>query len=334
MGRNTHTAGISSYDELVINPVHLILGEEDFLAERQQKNILDQLRVELPAGEQLQVTTMRTGQLTPPDLVEMFSPSLFSDNRALVFTDAGESGKEPLDLLIDACRDVAPGITVIIRHSGKGRAKSAVDKLKKLGEVHEAAKLSARDRQGFVTNEFRNLGVRPTPDVVHALLEGVGSDLRELAAAVSQLVADTNAQVTVADVRRYYEGVAEVSGFDIADLACSGQTARAVGSTRRALQLGVPPVLIAAALSNSVIAIARSYAIRGRANDYELAKTLGVPPFKVKSILQVARRWNGDAVSDAAILMAELDARVKGQGGDIEFAIENAVRQVSELANR
>lgn len=318
----------------VTSPVHLILGEEDFLAERISKQLLEQLRVDLPAGEQLQVTYMRAGQLTPYELVDMFSPSLFSDTRALIFTDAAEAGKEPTDLLVDACKDVAPGITVIIRHSGKGRNKSALTPLKKLATVHEANKLNARDRQGFVTNEFRTLGVRPTPDVVHALLEGVGSDLRELASAVSQLVADTNAHVTVEAVRAYHEGVAEVSGFDIADLACSGSTARAVASTRRALQLGVPPVLIAAALSNSVMAIARSYSIRGRANEFELAKTLGVPPFKVKSILQVSRRWNGDAVSDAVILMADLEAQVRGRGGDIDFSVENAVRQVSELASR
>lgn len=317
-----------------IPSVHLILGEEDFLAERAQKQLLDKLRVELPAGEQLQVTTMRTGQLTGPDVVDLFSPSLFSDTRALVFTDAGDSGKEPLELLMQACKDVAPGITVIIQHSGKGRQKAAVAKLKKLGVTHEVPKLNSRERQAFVTGEFKSLGVRATPDVVHALLEGVGSDLRELASAVSQLVADTNAQVTVEAVRRYYEGVAEVSGFDIADLAVSGQTARAVASTRRALQLGISPVAIAAALSNSVIAIARSYAIRGRSNEFELAKTLGVPPFKVKTILQTARRWNGEAVSDAVILMAELDARTKGRGGDQDFAIEDAVRRVTELAGR
>lgn len=334
MGPSAPPAATSSYHETVTSSVHLILGEEEFLAERRTKQLLQQLRAALPAGEELQVTYTRTGQLTPYDLVDMFSPSLFSDTRALVFTDAAEAGKEPTDLLVDACRNVAPGINVIIRHTGKGRNKSALDKLKKLSTVHEANKLSARDRQGFVTQEFRDLGVRPTPDVVHALLESVGSDLRELASAVSQLVADTDGHVTVEAVRAYHEGVAEVSGFDIADLACAGNTARAVASTRRALQLGIPPVLIAAALSNSVMAIARSYGIRGRTSEYELAKVLGVPPFKVKSILQVSRRWNGDAVSDAVILMAELEAHVRGRGGDIDFSVENAVRQVSELAGR
>lgn len=314
--------------------MHLIVGEEDFLAERIAKGVKDQLRVELPAGESLQVTSMKAGQLTPPDVVELFSPSLFSDTRAIEFTDAGEAGKEPMELLLKACLDVAPGITVIIKHNGKGRNKALLDKLKKIATVHQAAKLNARERQTFVTNEFRDLGVRPTPDVVMALLEGVGSDLRELASAVSQLVSDTNGHVTVEDVRAYHQGVAEVSGFDIADLAVSGQTTRAVASTRRALQLGVAPVLIAAALSNSVMAIARCYAVRGRADERELAKAIGVPPFKVKSTLQVARRWNGDAISDAVILMADLDARTKGQGGDIDFAIEAAVRDIAELAGR
>ena len=42
--------------------------------------------------------------------------------------------------------------------------------------------------------------------------------------------------------------------------------------------------------------------------------------------------FRSESVSRAVILMAELDAEVKGQGGDPEYAIENAVRRVSELA--
>ena len=64
-----------------------------------------------------------------------------------------------------------------------------------------------------------------------------------------------------------------------------------------------------------------------------LAGQLGMPPFAVEKAAKVARRWNGDAVSRAVILMADLDAAVKGQtGGDDKFAIEDAVRRVAELA--
>ncbi|RNE49623.1 DNA polymerase III subunit delta [Corynebacterium alimapuense] len=314
-----------------VGPVHLILGEDSFLAERIRQSLVLAVREELPAGAELEVTTLRGSYVTVPELIDATSPSLFGEDRVVVFTRMELAGKEPTEILLKACRDVAPGIHLVIQHTGGGRQKAMVAKFRKLAQVHEANPLKPRDRPAWVTNEFRTHGVRPTPDVVHALLEGVGSDLRELASAVSQLVSDTNGEVTVATVRSYYEGVAEVSGFDIADLAVNGQTARAVASTRRALQLGMNPVALAAALSSKVGAIARLYSTR--TSDYRsLAGSLGMHPFVVEKTAKVARRWSGDDVSKAVMVVAELNAEVKGQGGDPEFAIEYAVRQISELA--
>ena len=47
---------------------------------------------------------------------------------------------------------------------------------------------------------------------------------------------------------------------------------------------------------------------------------------------RMARRWSGDAVSKAVIIVGELDAAVKGHGADPEYAIETAVREIAELA--
>lgn len=311
-----------------VAPVHLILGEEDFLGERIRRSILDAVRAQAP---DLELTMMRASEITGPDLIDATSPSLFGEDRAVIITATEVAGKDPIELLLATCKSVAPGITIIIHHTGGGRQKMMVAKFRKLAEVHEANPISPRDRTSWVTNEFRTHGVRPTPDVVHALLEGVGSDLRELASAVSQLVSDTDGEVTVDTVRAYYEGVAEVSGFDIADLAVTGQSARAVASCRRALQLGMHPVALATALSMKVAGIARLYSTR-TTNFQALAGQVGMAPWLAEKTAKVARRWSGDNVSRAVILMAELDAEVKGQGGDPEFAIENAVRRVAELA--
>lgn len=314
-----------------VAPVHLIVGEDEFIAERTRRSILDAIRAELGDHTELEITTLRASEVTGPELIDATSPSLFGEDRALVITHTELAGKDPLDLLLATCRDVAPGIHIIIHHTGGGRQKAMVSKFRKVAEVHPADPLKPSARPGWVTNEFRSHGIRPTPDVIHALLEGVGSDLRELASAVSQLVSDTDGDVTVAAVRAYHEGVAEVSGFDIADLAVSGQTARAVASTRRALQLGMSPVALATALSMKVAGIARLYSTR-TTNWNAMAGSVGMAPWLVEKTSKVARRWSGDSVSKAVILMAELDAEVKGQGGDPDYAIENAVRRVSELA--
>lgn len=308
----------------MLNPVHLVLGEDDFLAERVTKAIVAQ------AGEGVEVTTLRAGDVSEGEIAMATSPSLFAEDRVVVVKHAELAGKEPTEILLQACVNPAPGITLIVEHTGGGRQKAMVKKFAKVAEVHKADPLKDNERRSWLMEEFRSHGVRPTPDVAAAVLESVGSDLRELASAVSQLVSDTEGELTVEAVRAYYVGVAEVAGFDIADQAVAGRADRALASTRRALQLGTSPVSIAAALARKVGDIAKLHGVRG--NPDQLARTVGMHPYVAKKTMQVARQWSGDAVSHAVIIVSDLDAEVKGQGGDPEFALENAVRRIAELA--
>lgn len=308
----------------MLNPVHLVLGEDDFLAERATKAIVAQ------AGEGVEVTTLRAGDVSEGEIAMATSPSLFAEDRVVVVKHAELAGKEPTEILLQACVNPAPGITLIVEHTGGGRQKAMVKKFAKVAEVHKADALKDNERRSWLMEEFRSHGVRPTPDVAAAVLESVGSDLRELASAVSQLVSDTEGELTVESVRAYYVGVAEVAGFDIADQAVAGRADRALASTRRALQLGTSPVSIAAALARKVGDIAKLHGERG--NPDQLARTVGMHPYVAKKTMQVARQWSGDAVSHAVIIVSDLDAEVKGQGGDPEFALENAVRRIAELA--
>ena len=329
-----HDGHVASAPISVQPSVHLVLGEDEFLAARARIKIVHDIRQSMANADSLQVTTLKASEITQGELLDALSPSLFAEDRVVVLSNMDQAGQDAVDLALSAAVDPSPGTYLIVMHSGGGRSKSMVKKLEKVAVVHDAAKLKDRDRPNWVKQEFKNHKIQVTPDVIHALLEGVGSDLRELASAVSQLVEDTQGNVTVEKVRAYYVGVAEVSGFDIADSACAGQVSKAVASTRRALQLGTSPVALAAALSMKVGQIARLYSTRGRINGFELAKELGMPPFVVEKTAKVARNWSGDSVSEAVILMADLDAAVKGQSGDPEFAIESAVRKVAELARR
>ena len=308
----------------MLNPVHLVLGEDYFLAERATKAIVAQ------AGEGVEVTTLRAGDVSEGEIAMATSPSLFAEDRVVVVKHAELAGKEPTEILLQACVNPAPGITLIVEHTGGGRQKAMVKKFAKVAEVHKADALKDNERRSWLMEEFRSHGVRPTPDVAAAVLESVGSDLRELASAVSQLVSDTEGELTVESVRAYYVGVAEVAGFDIADQAVAGRADRALASTRRALQLGTSPVSIAAALARKVGDIAKLHGVRG--NPDQLARTVGMHPYVAKKTMQVARQWSTDAVSHAVIIVSDLDAEVKGQGGDPEFALENAVRRIAELA--
>ena len=142
----------------------------------------------------------------------------------------------------------------MIVHSGGGRAKALANQIRALGaQVHPCARITkAGERLDFVRKEFRALKVKVDDETRTALLDAVGSDVRELAAACSQLVADTGGHVDAAAVRRYHSGKAEVKGFDIADKAVVGDVEGAVEALRWAMLRGEPHVVLADALAEAI----------------------------------------------------------------------------------
>jgi DNA polymerase-3 subunit delta len=311
--------------------LHLVLGEEELLVERAIADVLRGARARAGTAD-VPVDRLRAGEVSTSELAELLSPSLFADERVVVLEAAAEAGKDAVALIVSAAGDLPPGTMLVVVHSGGGRAKAMADQLKKIGaEVHLCAKITkAGERADFVRHEFRTLKVKVDDDTVTAMIDAVGSDLRELAAACSQLVADTDGQINVAAVRRYHSGKAEVKGFDIADKAVLGDVAGAAEALRWAMLSGEPHVVLADALAEAVHTIARVGPLSG--DPYRLAGELGMPPWRVQKAQKQSRRWSRDRVAQAMQVVAALNADVKGVAADADYALERAVRKVAELA--
>lgn len=311
--------------------LHLVLGDEDLLVERAVSGILRDAR-KAAGSDDVPVNRLRAGDVSTHELAELLSPSLFADERVVILEAAGEAGKDAAALIAAAAGDLPPGTVLVVVHSGGGRAKALAAQLRDLGaQTHPAAKITkAGERADFVRAEFRRLKVKADDDTVTALLEAVGSDIRELASACSQLVADTGGQVDEAAVRRYHSGKAEVTGFEIADKAVAGDVAGCTEALRWAMSRGVPHVLLADALAEAVHAIARIGPLSG--DHYRLAGELGMPPWRVQKAQKQARRWSRDKVATAIGLVAALNGDVKGAAADPDYVLEVTVRAVAELA--
>lgn len=311
--------------------LHLVLGDEELLVERAVAAVLRQAR-KAAGTDDVPVNRLRAGEVSTSELAELLSPSLFADERVVVLEAAAEAGKDAVALIAAAAADVPPGTMLIVVHSGGGRAKALADQLKSFGaQVHPCARIAkASERADFVRREFRALKIKASDDTVTAVLDAIGSDIRELAAACSQLVADTGGDVTAAAVRRYHSGKAEVKGFDIADKAVMGDVAGAAEALRWAMMSGEPQVVLADALAEAIHTIARVAPLSG--DPYRLAAELGMPPWRVQKAQKQARRWSRSSVAEAMRLVATLNADVKGAAADADYALEAAVRKVAELA--
>lgn len=310
-----------------------MLGEEDLLVERAVTGILRAAR-QAAGTDDVPVNRLRAGDVSSYELAELLSPSLFADERVVVLEDADEAGKDAAALIAASAADLPPGTVLVVVHSGGGRAKALAAQLRESGaQTHPCAKIAkAGERADFVRKEFRAQKIAVDDDTVALLLDAVGSDIRELAAACSQLVADTGGHVDEAAVRRYHSGRAEVTGFDIADRAVSGDVPGSAEALRWAMARGVPHVLLADALAEAVHTIARVGPLSG--DPYRMAGELGMAPWRIQKAQKQSRRWTREKVATAIRLVAALNADVKGAAANADYVLENAVRTVAQLADQ
>ena len=307
-------------------PLHLVLGDEEFLVERAVRAVVDAARA---ADPQVEVRRLRAPEATPADLAAVLSPSLFAEARVVVLEAAHEAGKDASAAVLDhATAHATAGddaITVVVLHAGGARNKALADALRKAGaQVARCEKPAPGERSDFVRAEVRRARGKITNDAVGVLVEAVGTELRELAAAAAQLVADTGGTVDVEAVRRYHRGRAEATGFAVADKVVAGDRVGAMEALRWALVLGVPPVLVADALADAVRTLAK-VGSAGRGDPNRLAGVLGMPPWKIRKAQQQVRGWHPDALAVATAVAAEANADVKGAAPDVGYALERAV---------
>ncbi len=267
-------------------------------------------------------------------LAVLTSPSLFSEAKVVVVDGLDRAGE---DLLADALgyvREPLPSAVVVLCHGGGQRGKALLDAVR-AGAAPEIACdpiSSDSDKLAFAAAELRRAGRRADGQALRALVDAVGSDLRELASACAQLAADTTGLLGVDVVERYYGGRVEASGFQVADAAVAGDAGRAVALLRHALATGLDPVPLVAALAARLRLLAKVGAVRGRGA--EAARELGLAPWQVDRAVRELRGWTPEGLATAISAVARADAEVKGEGRDAQFAVERAVLTIAAAAGR
>ena len=306
-----------------VPPYVLISGPEGVLAERALASILEALRVGDP---DLEVIKLYAEGYQGGTLTMHASPSLFGGTKMIVVQDLEEAPDELQTDVLDYLAAPADEVTLVVAHKSGMRGKKVLDTLKKAGaRVIDCPVIkSDGDKAQFATNEFRRQGRKATPDAVRALVEAVGKDLRELAAACTQLVADTEGVVDEAMVEKYHGGKVEATGFKVADAAIAGNAGEALRLLRHAISAGDNPVPIVAVLAMQLRQMVR-VGSAGRGPSGQLAKTLALAPWQVDQARRKLNGWDPDGLGRAIQAVAAADFDVKGGGRDPIYAVERAI---------
>lgn len=308
--------------------VLLVTGPESLLAERAVTDFVARAVAERADAA---VVRLEAGLVDAGSLAEAAGGSLFASATVLVVTELSELPAELADQIVAMAGDPGSDLALALVHPGGNKGKAVLDRLRKLRlQVVDCPAIKAWDLPQFVSAETRRQQGRVDAATAAALVDAVGSDPRSLAAAIRQLLDDSpDRLLTEPAVRRYFGGRAEVTSFSVADDVLSGRIDGALGKLRWALSTGVPPVLVTSALSSNLRSLGKYLDGRdARLRDADLARVIGVPPWKLKDLARLSRDWKPVAVARAIQAVAIADAQIKGAASDPGFALEQVVLKV------
>jgi DNA polymerase-3 subunit delta len=315
----------------VLGRVTLVTGKEEFLSERTVTAVRSAVRHHDPEAE---LAESQAADLTLAALGEMAAPSLFSSIRCVVVRGFEDLPEESVDGVLAYAAAPVEDVALVLVHSGGQKGSGVLTKLRKLACVteHKSAELRPAEIPGFVAAEARALKVQIDNDATHALVQAIGQDLRALAAATGQLAHDfPGERIDLASVKKYFGGRAEAKSFAVADAAFYGRRAAALEELRWALDAGTAPVLVTSAFAAGARGLARFASAPRPMREADLAREVGVPPWKLRTLREQAHGWSDANLARAIRAVAAADADIKGAASDASYTLERLVLTVSGL---
>jgi DNA polymerase-3 subunit delta len=292
--------------------VFAVIGEDSYLAEEQLARILES-RLEYPAEDATEI--LHGDECNWTRVADMArSRSLFVARRAVVVRRADElKGSE--DAFMGYLADPDPNTTLVLIAARPDRRRGIWRRINEQANVVQAAPLKGRALRRDIGDRVRRRGILLDESGLQELLDRVGADLRRLMGELDKLEAYALGRST----RLNAEEVARVLGrgfasplYKVADAFCARQTPLVLALVEELLEEGEPPLRILATLHRAWRQIdAARELTRGGGNANDLAARLGVPVFKVDSLLDASRNWTDADLRNALRALSDADRRLK-----------------------
>ena len=300
----------------------LLQGGEALLADRAISQVVTKFKGAT-------VTILDSSELELGGITDALAPSLFGDSRVIVIKEIQDLAAELGEEITSYLEAQDESVELVLWHKGGVKGKALLEKIKKLKPTVIACDVIKKDaeKSDFIRGEFKRLGRTISTEAVQALIDALGSDIRELGGACSQLASDVTAgkMINETDVQKFQNGRIETTGFDVADAALDGRRDVALIALRNALATGTDPVLITSALAGSLRTLAKvSGASRG-VKSFDLAGPLGLAPWQIDKARRQLSKWTPATLAGAVVAVAQADADIKGAAVDPIHSLERAI---------
>jgi DNA polymerase-3 subunit delta len=296
--------------------VTLLWGEDAFLLRETAIALLGEVRaVEVDAGEWL-----------GGELHDLATPSLFGEARALLVTDCRSLSKDALGELKDylAAPDPDARLVLACTVAERGKVPVGLQRLvEPIGEIRQI-QVPRKEIEAWLVQRASNAGLDLTPPAARALVQTLGEDLGQLAAAVDQLVnAFAEQTITPDHIHRQFRGLGEQKTWDLCDRAFAKDLPGAIRALRSIEENGDEALMVLGGIAVRVRDLLRVRALPDRLGPGQVAKQAGLRfEWQARRYQQQARNFSLEQLIDIHDRVADADRALKsGAPGDVVMPV-------------
>lgn len=254
--------------------------------------------------------------------------SLLGGRRLVVVRDAEHLKKEHAEELGAYIEAPSPDSVLVLIAASRTKLDAAV---KTHGAVVTLDIPKGRKLAAWVRERARGLELRIDDRGAWTLIDSVGTELRDLEGALTQLATGLgqNARVGAAEARRAFPRLADQRIYAFTDAVGERRLAIAMSSLRRLLDQGDDPLMLFGSLSAQIKRMlrARRYADKG---PKAVGDAMGLPGWRAERLQRQARSYREEELVAAVETLAQTDVEMKGGDLPPEAALERAVLQIVE----
>lgn len=289
-----------------MKPLTLILSDSEFLASLE----LERVRGAWTAkGYTVEETDVADAQAI---FYALDTQSLFGDGRFVIIRGTAQQLDPHADRFAAWAGSPSPGVAAAIV---AGRSQKLRKALGTRADLREVAAPKPWETADWVVRYVKGLGRSISRDAATALVEHLGTDLRELATAVEQLTLATSGSIGVEVVNKLFRGL-ESQVYVFLDAILKRDRSAALRHLGALMRAGQHPLAIHATLTRQFRALAAVKG-QGRPDASALARELDLTPGHINRASKHARAFDPAEVRAGFRALADADLSLKGgEAGD------------------
>jgi DNA polymerase III subunit delta len=251
--------------------------------------------------------------------------AIFGGRRIVIARDFEKVSEEELEELKDYLKNPQPTTSLIFQAEELDKRRSISTALVKACQVVDLNAFNEREAVDWVMNYLRQHKYQITQLNAGLLVAVAGTDLFTLKNELEKLMAYLGKAglISSQDIEILVARAKEHSNFELGDAIIAKDTKATLRLLTRQLTDRAEPILLLAVMARTFrqMLIALELMEKKVSAD-EIARTAGIPPFRITDFLSKVRRWDINKVTYAVKRMSTVDNALKSSLGKPSLQLE------------